>query len=78
MVLVNLPSKKTGPDMHELVKLYQLHRHPKICRKYKNEGCRFHFQRLFSKQTIVVEPLTSHLPENIKNLMLIERKKILS
>lgn len=60
------------------MKLPQLHRHSKTCLKYKNEACRFHFGKLFSKQTIVVKPLRSDLPENVKDLVLIKRKEILN
>ena len=47
-----------NPDLHELVKLYQFHRHSKTCHKYKNEVCRFHFGKFFSKQTIVAKTIT--------------------
>ena len=43
--------KKEKPEIHELVKLYQLHRHSKIWKKYKNEACRFKFGNFFSKET---------------------------
>ena len=43
------------PELHELVKLYQLHRHSKTFRKYKNEACRFKFGKFFSKETLVAE-----------------------
>ena len=29
--------KKEKPELHELVKMYQLHRHSKICKRYNNE-----------------------------------------
>ena len=29
--------KREKPELHELVKMYQLHRHSKICKKYNNE-----------------------------------------
>ena len=43
--------KKEKPELHELVKLYQLHRHSKIWKNYKNEACRFKFGKFFSKET---------------------------
>ena len=43
--------RKEKPELHELVKLYQLHRHSKICKKYKNEASRFKFGKFFSKET---------------------------
>ena len=52
-----LPNKNENPDLHELVKLYQLHRHSKTCRKYRNDGCRFHFRKFFSNQTMVAKSL---------------------
>ena len=30
-----LPDRNENPELHNLVKLYQLHRHSKTCRKYK-------------------------------------------
>ena len=75
MVHATLPSKNTDSELHELVKLYQLHRHSKTCRKYKNKACRCHFRKLFSKQTIFAKQLPSDLPENS---VLINRKGILS
>ena len=29
--------RREKPELHELVKMYQLHRHSKICKKYNNE-----------------------------------------
>ena len=77
-VHASLPNKNENPDLHELVKLYQLHRHSKTCHKYKNEVCRFHFGKFFSKQTIVAKPLPSDMPESIKHSVLVKRKEILS
>ena len=73
-----LPNKNENPDLYELVKLYQLHRHSKTCRKYRNDGCRFHFGKFFSNQTIVAKPLPSDMPENMKHSVLSKRKDILS
>ena len=78
IVHASLPNKNENPDLHELVKLYQLHRHSKTCHKYKNEVCRFHFGKFFSKQTIVAKPLPSNVPESIKHSVLVKRKEILS
>ena len=63
---------------HNLVKLYQLHRHSRTCRKYGNEPCRFKFGKFFSKKkTIAATPLPENLPEEIKVLVLCKRNKIL-
>ena len=69
--------KKEKPELHELVQLYQLHRHSKTCRKYKNEACRFKFGNFFSKETLVAETLPESMPEEIKLLVLSKRKEIL-
>ena len=74
IVHADLPSKNTDPELHELMRFYQLHRHSITCHKYKNEACRFQCGKLFSKQRIVVKPLLSNLPENVKHLVLIKRK----
>ena len=78
IVHVYLSNKNKNPDLHELVKLYQLHRHSKTCRLYRNDSCRFHFGKLFSNQTIVAKPLSSDMPGNMKHSVLSKRKDILS
>ena len=52
-----LPNHVEEPKLFELVKTYQLHRHSRTCRKYKNQICRFNFGRFFCNETIVAEPL---------------------
>ena len=37
------PDRNEYPELHKLVTLHLLHRHSKICRKYKSEVCRFMF-----------------------------------
>ena len=61
-----LYNKNENPDLHELAKLYQHHRHSKTCRKYRNDGCRFYFGKFFSTQTTVPKPLPSDMPGNMK------------
>ena len=46
-VHVYLPNKNENPDLHELGKLYQLHRHSKTCCKYRDDGCSFHFRKFY-------------------------------
>ena len=69
-----LKKKKEKPELHELVKLYQLHSHSKTCRMNKNEACRFKFGKIFSKQTLAAETLPERMPEEIKVLVLSKRK----
>ena len=73
IVHASLPERNENPELHNLVKLYQLHRHSGTCRKYKNEPCRFKFRKFFSKETLVVE----NIPEEIKVLVLCKRNNIL-
>ena len=73
-----LPDEMEEPKLYNLVKTYQLHRHSKTCRKYKNQVCRFHFGKFFSKRTIVAEPLASDIPEDERMMQLQKRKEILS
>ena len=72
-----LLDRNENPELHNLVKLYQLHRHSKTCTKYKNEPCGFKFGKFFSKETLVVEPLPENMREEIKVLVLRKRNKIL-
>ena len=69
-----LPDRNENPELHELVKLYQLHRHSKTCRKYKNEVCRFKFGKFFTKETLVGEPLPGSMAEEMKVLVLRKKK----
>ena len=43
-----LHDRNEKPELHNLGKLYQLHRHSRIYRKYKKEPCRFKFGKFFS------------------------------
>ena len=47
-----LPDGNENPELHELVKFYQLHRHSKTCRKYNNDVCRFKFGEFFTKRKL--------------------------
>ena len=72
-----LPDRNENPELHELVKLYQLHRHSRTRRKYKNEVCRFKFGKIFPKKMLVAEPLPDSMPEEMKVLVLRKRSEIL-
>ncbi|XP_066926174.1 uncharacterized protein [Clytia hemisphaerica] len=78
IIKVSLPSQHEDPDLFDLVKTYQLHRHSKTCRKYKNTPCRFYFGKFFSEKTIVSEPLPQELPHEQKETILALRKEILT
>ena len=69
-----LEKKKEKPELHELIKLYQLQSHSKTCTMNKNEDCRFKFGKIFSKQTLAAEALPERMPEEIKVLVLSKRK----
>ena len=73
-----LRNTNENPDLHELVKLYQFHRHSKTCCKYGNDGCRFHFVKFFSNQIRVAKPLPSDMLEYMKHSVLSKQKDILS
>ena len=73
-----LPGENDDSELHELVKMYQKHNHSKACRKYKNIRCRFNFGQFFTNRTIVAEPLTDNMDEEVKKDLLDCRIKILS
>ena len=52
-----LLDRNENPELHNLVKLYQIHRHWRTYRKYENEACRFKFAKFFSKEALIVESL---------------------
>ena len=72
-----LSDRNENSELHNLVKLYRLHRHSRTCRKYENEPCRFKFGKTFSKKKMVAEPLPENMSKEIKVLVLCKRNKIL-
>ena len=72
-----LPDEQTDPTLHCLVKLYQKHSHSKTCRKCKNLHCRFHFGHFFTERTIVAEPLSDDIDEELRHKILTDRQTIL-
>jgi DNA replication protein DnaC len=73
-----VPNKDTHPQLHELVSTYQKHNHSKTCRKYKNVACRFHFGQFFTDRTVVSQPLSDDLDDEIKANTLSIRNEILT
>ena len=63
--------------MFELVKTYQIHRHSKTCRKYRNEKCIFHFGKFFTNKTIIAQPLADSVPPDVKLQKMQQRNNIL-
>ena len=78
IIRADMPDPVKEKQLFELVKTFQLHRHSRTCRKYRNEKCRFHFGRFFSHRTIVAEPLPDNMPEEIKMQVLRNRNDLLS
>lgn len=76
-VLANLLHTEADPELYHLVATYQKHNHSKTCRKYHNIPCRFHFGQFFTR-TVVAEPLSEELDEEMKCNMLDKRNKILT
>jgi len=74
---VSMPSSQVEPLLFELVKTYQLHRHSKTCRKYRNTDCRFHFGKFFSERTIISEPLPESTSIEEKKTVLLLRNELL-
>ena len=62
----DLPDPNTEPLLLELVKTYQIHRHSKTCRKYRNDKCRFCFDQFFSNKTIIAQLLADSVSPNAK------------
>ena len=73
-ISTDLPDPRSEPDLFELVKTYQIDRHSKTCRKYRNENCRFHFGKFFTYRTIIAQPLLDSLSVDEKNEIMGNRK----
>ena len=78
IISAKLPDIDNDPQLHDLVKTYQIHRHSKTCRKYRNDKCRFHCGRYFTNRTIIAKPLAQSLSDLEKQTILTERKLLLS
>ena len=77
IVNTSLPDH-SNKELYELVKMYQLHRHSKTCRKYKNKPCRFNFGRFFCERTIIAKPIPEAVSESERSVLLGQRSSILS
>ena len=75
VVKCDLPEDKES-ELYKLVTTYQVHRHSKSCRKYKNQQCRYHFGRFFTERTIIAKPIDPSVSN--RDEILKERKTILS
>ena len=73
----DLPDPNNEPALFELVKTYQIHRHSKTCRKYRNEKCRFRFGKFFTNKTIIAQPLADSVPPDVKLQKMQQRNNIL-
>ena len=73
IIRADLPDETNEPELFKLVNQYQIHAHSKSCRKYKNVPCRLHYGRFFTKKTIIAEPLTNEMSDNVKVKILPER-----
>ena len=77
VVRTDLPDETHEPDLFKLVSQYQVHKHSRSCRKYKNIPCRFNYGRFFTDRTICAEPLNPTLPDVDKVTILSERAMLL-
>ena len=78
IVKADIPDEREKPELHKLVKTYQLHCHSsKSCRKYKNVDCRYSFGKYFTDKTIVAEPLPEEMSIEAKSIKLECRNSIL-
>ena len=73
----HLPDPNNDPALFELVKTYQIHRHSKPCRKYRNVKGRFCFGKFFTNKTITAQPLADSVPPDVKLQKMQQRNNIL-
>ena len=77
IIRTDLPDPLLEPELYQLVKTYQVHRHSRTCRKRRNEKCRFHFGKYFTSQTIIGQPLPEDMLESVKSDLLEKRQVLL-
>ena len=61
IIRTDMPDPVSEAKLFELVRNFEVHRHSKTCRKYRNNKCKFHFGKFFSFSTIVEEPLPNDI-----------------
>ena len=71
-----LSEKHKHPQLYVPVILYQIHKHFKTCRKYKNQACRLNIGNFFISPFIVVETFPKYILENGKIFLLQKRSDI--
>ena len=76
-ISAQLPAENVDSELNSLVKTFQLHRHSKTCRKYKNKNCRFSFGKFFTEKTIIAEPIPNSWDSVETQNLLHWRKNIL-
>lgn len=80
IVYAYLPEKQKHPQLNDLVRLYQLHRHFKSCHKHKKQVCRFSLViclPLIILLSYFWSLLLETMSENEKYLLLHKRSDIL-
>ena len=66
-----------APELHNLVRTYQIHLHSQTCHKNENEKYHFHFGHYFADHTIIAGPLEVTVSCVNKKDKLCERNRVL-
>ena len=75
---VSVSLENENPQLNQVVKDVNCHKHTQSCRKYKNQKCRFNFPRFPSDRTRFSNPLPDDLSEDERKEMINEYKAILT
>ena len=78
IIRTDMPNSVSEKELFESVKTFQVYRHSKTCRKYRNDKYKFNFGKIFTDRTIVAEPIPEDMPEEIKKQVLKNRSDLLS
>lgn len=78
VIKASIPSKTEDAELHDLVEKYQIHKHSRSCRKYKNSDCRYGFGHYFNDKTIIAKPLPEHISTETKSSILSKRNTCLT
>ena len=60
----DLPNPRYEPKLFSIVNAFPKHHYSKTCCRHRNENCRFHFGKFFTKHKITAEEKNKQIVNN--------------